>query len=72
MATIHNTKTDLPFITIELKKPDGTVIKTLLAQAKDFSTGSKGFAVSDKADLGDNVRLQCSLNLVIIGSKPQA
>ena len=60
------------FITLEVKDPQGKVLKTIVATLRDFSTGSKGYGASEKVDVGNGARIQASLNLVLIGSKPQA
>ena len=42
----------------------------MLAKEKTFSTGSRGFSVSDKIVI-DGKRYQVGLNIVEIGSKPK-
>ena len=79
MATITTTKNgitatmDVPeFLTIDVKDPTGKVLKTVVASLREFSSGSKGYGASEKVDVGNGARVQCSLNLVIIGTKPVA
>jgi hypothetical protein len=50
----------------------GVVMGTLVASPKTFSTGSTGFFASGKIQMPDGTRLQASVNLVTIGSKPAA
>ena len=59
------------FLQITIKDDEGKVWSTLLAKAKDFSTGSVGFYVSDKITNPDSAeRYQSSLSFTLIGSKP--
>ncbi len=58
-------------IIIEFKTEDGKVIGTLMAQPKDFKTGSRGFYANAKLEM-DNRRYQTQVQLVEIGSKPKA
>lgn len=44
--------------------------QTILASAKTFSTGSRGFFATGKVVGPDGKRYQCTFNLVEIGSKP--
>lgn len=46
--------------------------QTILASAKTFSTGSRGFFATGKVVGPDGKRYQCTFNLVEIGSKPGA
>lgn len=45
--------------------------QTLLLNAKDFKTGSKGYFASGKLDCGNGKRYQLSVQAVLIGSKPK-
>ena len=59
------------FLEIVIKDSDGKVWNTLYAHAKDFSTGSVGFFVSDKLTNPESAeRYQSSLSFTLIGSKP--
>jgi hypothetical protein len=59
------------FLEIIVKDSDDKVWSTLYAQAKNFSTGSVGYYVSDKATNPESAeRYQCSLSFTLIGSKP--
>jgi len=50
---------------------DGAEVELGWAQAKVFSTGSKGWNLSSKAEVA-GTRCQVGLNLIVIGSKAQA
>lgn len=56
---------------LELREDDGSLIGIMPVAPKTFSTGSRGFAGQGKIAMTDGV-LQCSCNLVLIGSKPTA
>jgi hypothetical protein len=59
------------FLEITIKDNEGRLWSTLYARAKDFSTGSVGYYVSDKSINPESAeRYQCSLSLTLIGSKP--
>jgi hypothetical protein len=59
------------FLEITIKDSDGKMWQTLFAHAKDFSTGSVGFYVSDKiTNPASGERYQCGLSFTLIGSKP--
>ncbi len=55
-------------ITVEV--PGGT--GTFLAEPRTFKTGSRGFYGQGKIQGADGRRFQVSINIVEIGSKPQA
>ena len=58
-------------LVINIKDNEGKEWGTLLAQSKDFSTGSVGFFTSGKIANPENTeRYQCSLSFTLIGSKP--
>jgi hypothetical protein len=59
------------FLEITIKDSEGKFWTTILAQAKDFSTGSVGYYVSEKATNPESAeRYQCSMSITLIGSKP--
>ncbi|MDR2433161.1 MAG: hypothetical protein LBD47_01160 [Treponema sp.] len=59
------------FLQVTVKDSDGKEWSTLFAQAKDFSTGSVGYYVSDKVTNPESAeRYQCGLSFTLIGSKP--
>ncbi|WP_062326615.1 hypothetical protein [Treponema endosymbiont of Eucomonympha sp.] len=59
------------YLEITVKDSEGKVWSTLLANAKDFSTGSVGYSVSEKVvNPESGERYQSSLNFTLIGSKP--
>jgi hypothetical protein len=59
------------FLEITIKDSEGKVWTTVLAQAKDFSTGSVGYYASEKAVNPESAeRYQCSMSFTLIGSKP--
>ncbi|MDR1105874.1 MAG: hypothetical protein LBL44_05915 [Treponema sp.] len=59
------------FLEITIKDSDGKAWATLYAHAKDFSTGSVGFYVSDKITNPESAeRYQTGLSFTLIGSKP--
>ncbi len=53
---------------IEIKTAEGKSIGTLMAQPKDFKTGSKGYYANSKIEI-DGKRYQTQIQLVEIGSK---
>jgi hypothetical protein len=57
-------------ISVELKK-DGQLVGELMAAAKVFKTGSRGFFGMGKIQIDDK-RYQVQVQLVEIGSKPKA
>jgi hypothetical protein len=59
------------FLQISIKDSDGKEWGAVIANAKDFSTGSVGFYTSDKITNPDSgERYQCGLSFTLIGSKP--
>ena len=59
------------FLEISIKDSEGKVWSTIYAHAKEFSTGSVGFFVSDKITNPESAeRYQSSLSFTLIGSKP--
>jgi hypothetical protein len=59
------------FLEITIKDNDGKIWSTMYAQAKEFSTGSVGYYVSDKTtNPQSGERYQCGLSFTLIGSKP--
>jgi hypothetical protein len=59
------------FLQISIKDSDGREWSTVIAQPKDFSTGSVGYYSSDKVTNPDSAeRYQCGLSFTLIGSKP--
>ncbi|MDR1445905.1 MAG: hypothetical protein LBI90_03295 [Treponema sp.] len=59
------------FLQISIKDSEGKEWSTLIAQAKDFSTGSVGYYSSDKiSNPVSGERYQCGLSFTLIGSKP--
>ncbi|MDR2608959.1 MAG: hypothetical protein LBC57_11270 [Treponema sp.] len=60
------------FLQISIKDSEGREWSTLIAQAKDFSTGSVGYYASDKiTNPTSGERYQCGLSFTLIGSKPE-
>jgi hypothetical protein len=58
-------------LVISIKDSDGKEWSTLIAQAKDFSTGSIGFFASGKIENPEShERYQSSMSFTLIGSKP--
>jgi len=49
---------------------DGTVMATLVASPKVFSTGSTGYFAFGKVGMPDGTRVQISCNLVTLGTRP--
>jgi hypothetical protein len=59
------------FLQISIRDSDGKEWNTLIANAKDFSTGSVGYYASDKVTNPESgERYQCGLSFTLIGSKP--
>ena len=59
------------FLELTIKDQDGKTWATLMAHAKDFSTGSVGYYGSDKITNPENgERYQCGLSFTLIGYKP--
>lgn len=56
-------------LTIEVKDINGAVIGVFTAEAKTFSTGSRGFNATGKV-LIEGKKHQCGFNITEIGSKP--
>jgi hypothetical protein len=60
------------FLQLSIKDGDGKDWSTIIANAKDFSTGSVGYYGSDKiTNPQSGERYQCSLSFTLIGSKPE-
>ena len=58
-------------LVITVKDNEGKDWGILVADSKDFSTGSVGYFVSGKIKNPENTeRYQCSLSFTLIGSKP--
>jgi len=57
-------------ITVEFKSGVGEVVGMLVADVKDFKTGSRGFFGTGKIVI-DGKRYQTQVQLVEIGSKPK-
>ncbi len=57
-------------IMVDLKDEKGQVIGNILAPAKQFKTGSRGFFGMAKIEI-DGKRYQVQVQIVEIGSKPQ-
>lgn len=57
-----------PFLTITILSAEGKPVAQVTANARTFSTGSRGFGSFGKIEI-DGQRYQMSLNLVQIGSK---
>jgi hypothetical protein len=55
-------------IQVILKDASDNIISTIMAQEKEFSTGSKGFHWQGKLDI-DGERYQAQVQIVKIGSK---
>ncbi len=56
---------ELVKVTIEI----GGAVGTILAEPKQFKTGSRGFYGQGKLEANDGRRFQVSINIVEIGSK---
>lgn len=69
----ENKETDAPkFLRLTATGNDGGAFGELTADAKEFSTGSKGFFVSGKlTNPKSGARYQVSANIVLIGSGPE-
>jgi hypothetical protein len=57
-------------ITVEFKSGIGETIGMIVAEVKDFKTGSRGFFGTGKIVINDK-RYQTQVQLVEIGSKPK-
>ena len=56
---------------ITVKDSEGKIWTTIIANSKDFSTGSVGYYASEKATNPESgERYQCGLSFTLIGSKP--
>jgi hypothetical protein len=56
---------------VTIAAPNGDVLATITAGAKEFSTGSVGFFAGEKmTNPKSGKRYQVSLNVTLIGSKP--
>jgi hypothetical protein len=59
------------YLEITIKDSEGKIWSTVIANAKDFSTGSVGYYASEKATNPESgERYQCGLSFTLIGSKP--
>ena len=59
------------FLEVSIKDSEGKTWTSLIATAKDFSTGSVGYYCSDKiTNPASGERYQCGLSFTLIGSKP--
>ena len=59
------------FLEIIIKDSEGKTWSTIIAKAKDFSTGSVGYYASEKSTNPESgERYQCGLSFTLIGSKP--
>ncbi len=58
-------------LTVSFKDPNGQEVATILAQTKQFKTGSRGLFGQGKLEI-DGVRYQVQVQLVEIGSKKPA
>ncbi|MDR0473151.1 MAG: hypothetical protein LBH43_05730 [Treponema sp.] len=60
------------FLQISIKDSEGKEWSTIIANAKDFSTGSVGYYAAEKASNPESgERYQCSMSFTLIGSKPK-
>lgn len=73
MNTKENKETDAPmFLRLSATGNDGGTFGELIADAKDFATGSCGFFVSGKlTNPKSGARYQVTANVVLIGSGPE-
>jgi hypothetical protein len=56
---------------VTIATPDGTILATITAGAKEFSTGSVGFFAGEKmTNPKSGKRYQVGMNVTLIGSKP--
>ena len=59
------------YLEITIKDSEGKIWSTVIANAKDFSTGSVGYYASEKSTNPESgERYQCGLSFTLIGSKP--
>jgi hypothetical protein len=57
-------------LTLEIKTSDGAVWGTLVAEAREFKTGSVGFYAGGKVtNPKSGARYQAGANIILIGSK---
>ena len=57
-------------LTIEIKTASGEVWGTMVAAAKEFKTGSRGFYANGKVtNPKSGARYQVGMNIILIGSK---
>jgi hypothetical protein len=54
-----------------IETDDGKVLSTMALPIKEFKTGSRGYFASSKLEI-DGKRYQAQIQLVEIGSKPNA
>ena len=60
------------YLEITVKDSEGKIWSAIIANAKDFSTGSVGYYASDKLTNPESgERYQCGLSFTLIGSKPE-
>lgn len=56
---------------LELRTPNGESWGTIIAEAKEFKTGSVGFYANGKvANPKGGAKYQVGANIILIGSKP--
>jgi hypothetical protein len=59
-----------PALTLEVKTASGEIWGQIIASAKDFKTGSKGFYANGKVtNPKTGARYQLGANIILIGSK---
>ena len=59
------------FLEITIRDSEGKTWSGIIANAKDFSTGSVGYYASEKITNPESgERYQCGLSFTLIGSKP--
>ena len=59
------------YLEITIRDSEGKIWSTIIANAKDFSTGSVGYYASEKSTNPESgERYQCGLSFTLIGSKP--
>jgi hypothetical protein len=56
------------FLTANIRTDEGESVGMIVAQPKDFASGSRGFHGQGKITIGEK-RYQCQVQLVEIGSK---
>jgi hypothetical protein len=58
-------------VTLEIRTPSGEVWGTLVAQGREFKTGSVGFYANGKVtNPKTGAKYQLGANIILIGSKP--